>query len=364
MKENEEILKENKDIKIEEKKQNNIEVVQNVENHEEKTVKNEENSSKKFEEHMSKKTVVEKKEFNVTIEQLMEVGAQFGHKPSYTNPKMKKYIYTKMNGTEILNLDETIILFEKACKFLEENVAKGKKILWVGIRKNMKEQVEICAKRSGGYFINQRWVPGLLTNFETLQNNLQKREEIKEEIDNKNSIYTKKEKLLLERRFNNINLMYNGLTGIEKIPDIIVMLDTADQKIAVKEAQKMKIPIVGITDSNSELVDFSIPANDDSLRCIQFISETLTDFIVNGVKQKVKNQASQQAKMHSENTDNSKYTRFKKTNLFNKNDNNKKTFVKNNIFLNKEMFKKKILDKDFTQNKETVKEENKPKKEE
>ncbi|MFN9114086.1 MAG: 30S ribosomal protein S2, partial [Bacteroidota bacterium] len=234
------------------------------------------------------------------INDLMEVSAQFGHKPSITHPSMKRreYIFGEIKNIAILNLDKTIVLLESACKYLESVAAKGGKFLFVGIRKNIQEEVAECAKKSGSYYVNKRWTPGLLTNFNTLKLNLTRRNDLQKSVDKEKNLYTKKEILGMRREIESIDSVYGGLKEIYDLPNCVIILDASCQKIAIEEARKKKIPIVAICDSNCDIkdIDYPIPANDDNKKSVSFIAEVLNDFIINGISLKVQ----QKNKIHTD----------------------------------------------------------------
>lgn len=221
----------------------------------------------------------------LNIEMLMGVGAQFGHKVKFTHPTMKPYIFDSANGFAIIHLDKTLAKIQESCKYIETVVRKGGKILWVGTKKNIQEIVAECAKRSGGYFVNQRWAPGLLTNFSTLQNTLNNKHVLKRNIES-TKLYTKKEIGMMKRKLSNKERDYGGLDNMSGLPSCIVVLDASRQKIAIREANRLKIPIIAICDSITDIkeIDFPIPAN-DAAKSVLLISKHLSDFAVSGVKQ-------------------------------------------------------------------------------
>lgn len=261
-------------------------------------------------------TKIEKLEFTVTIQKLMEAGVQFGHHPSYTNPKMKQYLFPmskkEASNTVIIDLDKTIGMLENACKFLENRTARGDKVLWVGTRENASPIIEEQAKRSGGYYINHKWFGGLITNFKTVQETLRKRTDIErlcETFKEGQRIITKKEFNSKQNTLNQNDIIYKGIENMKDLPDLIILADRDEKKTIIKEAAKLKIPVVKICDTNSspESVAFVIPSNDDSTKSLQLILTTLGDFCVSGSKIKaIKSQSSQERQNSFQNPQNNR----------------------------------------------------------
>ena len=250
----------------------------------------------------SNKKTAEKLDFTVTIAQLMEAGVQFGHHPSETHSTAKKYIFPmtkkEASNTVIIDLDKTLSLLEKACKFLEERVGKGDNILWIGTKNNSSSIIEEQAKRSGSFFMNVKWFGGFLTNFKTVLETLNKRsdtERICQNFKEGIKIITKKEYTSKNNTLEKNKLLYKGIENMQKLPNLIILADLDQDQIIVKEANKLNIPIIKICDSNSNIkgVDFVIPGNDDSQKSLQLILTTLGDFCVSGTKIKAVRQKNQ-----------------------------------------------------------------------
>jgi small subunit ribosomal protein S2 len=284
MKENQD--KKNFNLDLEKKLENNHKAdTQNIENSEDTLAKKGKTMSDLME------TKEEKKAFPVTIEDLFESGAQLGHSPSRTHPKMKEYIYGILQGIHVFNLDITLVKLKEACEFLKGVSSKKGKILWVGTKTSTTELSMESAKKSSGLYISKKWIPGLLTNFKTFKTtleNIHKKESISRSME-----YTKRDRLMASREVQKFNTYYEGMKdvgfGYEAfLPKAIVILDVASQPIAVAEAKRLNIPIVGITDTNtSPEIDYFIPANDDSIKCVSLIANTLTNYIIEGMKDKV-----------------------------------------------------------------------------
>lgn len=236
----------------------------------------------------------EKLEFTINMKNLVDAGIQFGHDPSYTHHKMIPYLFVQEKGvkkgtTQIIDLDKTIILLESACKFLETKVSRGDSVLWIGTRSNAAPIIEEQAKRSGGYFINHKWFGGLLTNFKTVLDTLKKRvdmEKLCESFKEGHKVITKKEFNSKRNTIRKNEVLYKGIEHMKKIPDIIILADRDEKRTIIKEANKLRIPVIKICDTNSspEGVKYVIPSNDDSTKSIQCILAVLGDFCVSGAK--------------------------------------------------------------------------------
>ena len=221
----------------------------------------------------------------VTMKQLLEAGVHFGHQTRRWNPKMKPYIYAERNGIYIIDLQKTLQLFEKAYEFVRDRVAEGAKVLFVGTKKQAKETIEEEAKRCGMYYVNHRWIGGTLTNFRVIRKSIEKwleLERMKEEGFLEN--YTKKERMRILRKIAKLERNYKGIKDMEKLPDIIYIVDPRAEHNAVREARKVGIPIVAIVDTNCdpEEIDVIIPGNDDAIRAIKLITSKIADAVIEG----------------------------------------------------------------------------------
>jgi len=221
----------------------------------------------------------------VTIKELLEAGAHFGHQTSRWHPRMKKYIFTKRNGIHIIDLEQTASMLEKACEFVKQTVADGGKILFVGTKKQAQSIVEEEAKRCGMYYINQRWIGGVLTNFTTIQSRIDHlvRLEDQQARGDFNRL-PKKEALKLSEEIERLNKHMGGFKEMTTLPDAIFIIDPSKEDIALAEAQRLGIPLVAIVDTNCnpDDIDYPIPANDDAIRAIKLITAEIADAVIEG----------------------------------------------------------------------------------
>jgi small subunit ribosomal protein S2 len=214
----------------------------------------------------------------ITMKQLLEAGVHFGHQTRRWNPKMKPYLFGARNGIYIIDLQKTVRLFKKAYNFVQETVAKGQSVLFVGTKKQAQDAIYEEASRCGQFFVNQRWLGGMLTNFSTL-NNIGA---ILESADETN--LTKKELSNLSRTYEKLNKNLAGIREMRKLPGAIFVVDPKNENIAVREARKLSIPIVAIVDSNCDPdeIDYVIPGNDDAIRAIRLFSSKIADACIEG----------------------------------------------------------------------------------
>lgn len=220
-----------------------------------------------------------------TIKQLLEAGAHFGHQTSRWNPRMKSYIFTKRNGIHILDLEQTTSMLDKACAFVRQVAAEGGSILFVGTKKQAQAAIEEEAKRCGVYYVNQRWLGGVLTNFATIQariDNLVRLEDQQSRGEFKR--LPKKEALKLEEQIIRLNRQMGGFKEMTAIPDALFIVDPTKEKIALIEAKRVGIPVVAVVDTNCdpENIDCIIPANDDAIKAIKLICSKIADAIIEG----------------------------------------------------------------------------------
>lgn len=222
------------------------------------------------------------------VKQLLEAGVHFGHQTQRWNPKMKPYIFGHRNGIYIIDLEKTAVLLNEARGFIRDRAVKGAKILFVGTKKQAKYIIEDEAKRCDMYYVSNRWLGGLLTNFQTVKKSIKRLKEI--EGMSEEGIWDNLTKKEVSRLTKEREKLLNNLGGIRDMtdqPDIVFIVDPKREDIAVKEAQKLGIPIIAIVDTNCnpEVVDFPIPGNDDALKSIRFITSLLTDSILEGRKE-------------------------------------------------------------------------------
>ena len=222
----------------------------------------------------------------ISIKQLLEAGVHFGHQTRRWNPKMKSYIFGERNGIHIIDLQKTLKLFKEAVDFITEAAAQGKTVLFVGTKSQAQEAVEDEAQRCGMYFVNSRWLGGLLTNFVTVQNSVRRYRELESMRDNGfyEKLSSKKEVARLERERKRLEKNLRGIKNMDRCPDALFVVDSRQETIAIKEAAKLKIPIIAIVDTNCDpdLIDHVIPGNDDALRAIKLFTETIAEAILAG----------------------------------------------------------------------------------
>ncbi len=227
---------------------------------------------------------------NVSVKQLLEAGAHFGHQTSRWHPRMKKYIFTKREGIHIIDLEQTVSMLAKACEFVKEVAAEGGKILFVGTKKQAQESVEESAQRCGMYYVNQRWIGGVLTNFATIQARIDYLVRLEDQQSRGEfSRLPKKEMLKLEKEIARLNRQMGGIKEMTSLPDALFIIDAPKERIALAEAKRMGIPVVGIADTscNPDEIDYPIPANDDAIRAIRLVCNKIADAVVEGTNELV-----------------------------------------------------------------------------
>ena len=220
----------------------------------------------------------------ISMKELLEVGAHFGHQAKRWNPKMKPYIYAERNGLHILDLQQTLTSTEKAYEFVREIASEGGKVLFVGTKKQAQEAMKEEAERSGGFYVNQRWLGGLLTNLETIKKRVKKLKEL-EAMDADGTLdtaYTKKEAALLRKEMAKLQKNIGGIKEMEKLPAALFVVDIKKEFLALEEAAKLGIPVIALIDSNvdPDLVTYRIPANDDAIRSIKLFARVISNAVV------------------------------------------------------------------------------------
>lgn len=219
------------------------------------------------------------------MKQLLEAGAHFGHRTRRWNPKMQPYIFTERKGIHIIDLQKTLRSIDDAYEFLKNSVMEKKRVLFVGTKKQAQQIVADEARRCGEFFVNNRWLGGLLTNFKTIKSRIDKLEQLSEYVESEEfSKLPKKEQATIRRNLEKLEKNLGGLRGMKKIPDIIFIIDPKKEEIAVKEANLLKLPIIATVDTNCDpdLIDYVIPANDDAIRTIMLIASKMADAIIEG----------------------------------------------------------------------------------
>jgi small subunit ribosomal protein S2 len=222
---------------------------------------------------------------NITMKDFLEAGVHFGHQTRRWNPKMKEYIYGERNGIYIIDLQKTLKQFKEAAKFVSDMAQEGKNILFVGTKRQAQEAIAEEAKRCTMYYVNHRWLGGLLTNNATIQKSIQRLRELDEmSQDGRYELLTKKEVQRLERERKHLEQNLAGIKDMPGLPDALFVVDSSKEEIAVKEARKMGIPVVAVVDTNCnpDLVDYVIPGNDDALRAIRLFASRIADAALEG----------------------------------------------------------------------------------
>ena len=222
----------------------------------------------------------------ITMKELLEAGVHFGHQTKRWNPKMKEYIFGERNGIYIIDLQKTLKLFKDASKFVTDQCASGKTILFVGTKRQAQDAVAEEANRASMPYINQRWLGGLLTNWVTVQKSVKRLQELDEmATDGRYELLTKKEVIRLERERKHLQANLAGIKTMKRLPDALFVIDSNNEAIAVKEARKLGIPVVAVVDTNCDptVVDYVIPGNDDALRAIRLFTSKIADSAAEGV---------------------------------------------------------------------------------
>jgi small subunit ribosomal protein S2 len=223
---------------------------------------------------------------NITMKELLEAGVHFGHQTKRWNPKMKEYIFGERNGIYIIDLQKTLKMFKEASKFVTDQTAEGKTVLFVGTKRQAQEAIAEEANRCGMFYINQRWLGGLLTNWVTVQKSVKRLKELDEmATDGRYELLPKKEVVKLERERKHLQANLAGIKNLNRLPDVLFVIDSNKEAIAVKEARKLGIPVVAVVDTNCDPseVDYVIPGNDDALRAIRLFAAKIADSCVEGV---------------------------------------------------------------------------------
>jgi small subunit ribosomal protein S2 len=224
---------------------------------------------------------------SVTMKELLEAGVHFGHQVRRWNPKMKEYIFGERNGIYIIDLQKTQRMFREAIGFVTNLIAedKGKTVLFVGTKRQAQDAIREESEKCGQYFVNQRWLGGLLTNFQTVQKSIKRLKDLESmQTDGRYEKLTKKERIKLDRERESLNKNLSGIKGMTRLPDAIFIIDVKKEEIAVAEANRLGIPIVAVVDTNCspEGIDYVIPGNDDALRAVRLFASRIADAIVEG----------------------------------------------------------------------------------
>src|SRR5215470_13610525 len=224
---------------------------------------------------------------NITMKELLEAGVHFGHQTKRWNPKMKEYIFGERNGIYIIDLQKTLKMFKEASKFVTDAASAGKVLLFVGTKRQAQDAIAEEAQRCGQFYVNQRWLGGLLTNWVTVQKSVKRLKELDDmATDGRYELLPKKEVIKLERERKHLQANLAGIKMMERLPDAIFVIDSNKEQIAVREARKLGIPVVAVVDTNCDPseVDYVIPGNDDALRAIRLFTSKISESIAEGVQ--------------------------------------------------------------------------------
>ena len=224
----------------------------------------------------------------VTMRELLDAGVHFGHQTRRWNPKMKRFIFTERNGIYIIDIQQSLALIDNAYEFVKETVAHGGSILYVGTKKQAQEPIVEQARRVGMPYVTERWLGGMLTNFGTVSKRIARLKELEALEASNDQLLTKKELLVLHREKVKLDRVLGGIRDMVKVPSIIWVVDTKKEHLAIKEARKLGIAIVGILDTNCDPdeVDYRIPGNDDAIRSVTLLTRVITDAVVEGLKKR------------------------------------------------------------------------------
>ena len=221
----------------------------------------------------------------VAMKQLLEAGVHFGHQTRRWDPKMAEYIFQARNGIHIIDLQKTSKKLDEAYAFLKEQVEEGKTVLFVGTKKQAQECVKDAAIKSGMYYVDQRWLGGMLTNFETIRTRVQRLKDLETmQEDGTFDILPKKEVILLKKEMEKLERNLGGIKEMDKLPGVIFLVDPKKEHIAILEAKKLNIPVIGLVDTNCnpEEVDYAIPGNDDAIRAVKLIADVMANAVIEG----------------------------------------------------------------------------------
>ena len=220
----------------------------------------------------------------VTMQQLLEAGAHFGHQTHRWNPRMKPYIFGDRNGVHIIDLSQSVPLFARALEFVQATVARGGKVLFVGTKRQAQDPIAEAARASGQHFVNHRWLGGMLTNWKTISNSIKRFKSLEEQLGGETAGLTKKEVLQLTRERDKLEKSLGGIRDMGGLPDVMFVVDTNKEELAIKEANVLGIPVVAVLDSNSDPsgIAFPVPGNDDASRAIRLYCEAIASACQSG----------------------------------------------------------------------------------
>jgi len=223
---------------------------------------------------------------DVTMKNLLEAGVHFGHQTSRWNPKMKPYIFGARNGIYIIDLQQTVKMFRDAYNFVRDRTGDGGQILFVGTKSQAQDGIREEAERCGAFYVNTRWLGGTLTNFQTIKQSIDRLKKLEEMLEDEHveNALTKKELLGLRRERDKLLMSLGGIKNMRKLPDMLFVIDPKKEEIAVKEANKLGIPVVAIVDTNCDpdLIDYKVPGNDDAIRAIRLFCAAVAEAVIEG----------------------------------------------------------------------------------
>lgn len=225
-----------------------------------------------------------------TMRQLLEAGVHFGHQTRRWNPKMAPYLFGSRGGIHIIDLQQSVPMLHHALQAIRETVANGGRVLFVGTKRQASQTVKEAASLCGQFYVNHRWLGGMLTNWKTISQSIKRLRELQEQLDEGTQGYTKKELLTLERERDKLELSLGGIKDMGGVPDILFVIDTNKEDISIQEANKLGIPIVAIVDSNSnpDGIDYLIPGNDDAQRAIELYCTLVSAAVLDGLQAEIK----------------------------------------------------------------------------
>ena len=212
---------------------------------------------------------------DISLQELLRVGAHFGHRKAKRHPRMERFLYAKREGVNIIDLRKTAEGLDAALQFVAKAAGEGKTLMFVGTKRQAREPVKKAAKEAGAHYMTERWIGGLLTNFETMKTRIKKLLDLREMFESKEvEKYPKKERLVMQDQMRRLERNFGGVSSLTKLPDFMFVIDIKSDKIAVKEANRAGIPVVALVDSNVDptLVDYPIPSNDDAVKVIEFMA--------------------------------------------------------------------------------------------
>ena len=240
----------------------------------------------------------------VSMKQLLEAGVHFGHQTRRWNPKMARFIFTERNGIYIIDLQKTVKKMDEAYNFVRDLAAEGGKVLFVGTKKQAQESIKNEAERCNQYFVNERWLGGMLTNFQTIEKRVKRLKTLEKQAeDGTFDVLPKKEVTILKHEMEKLQKYLGGIKDMKKLPDALFVIDPKKEEIAVSEARKLNIPIIATVDTNCDpdLIDYPIPANDDAIRAVKLLTGKIADAVLEGNQgEQVEEGAAEEAAVETE----------------------------------------------------------------